>query len=495
MNKSICGTGISAGSRPLLAVVMLATASLAAPAFAKQVPVQGSFTQVERTPGFADLIEQVKPAVVRVQTESTVAGGPQGGAPWHGDMEQFFERFFGQGRGQQQYRQRAPQQQPKSMGQGSGFVVSADGFIVTNHHVIDGADGIEVIFDSGETVKAELVGSDPKTDLAVLKIDIDEELDYVRFGDSDKARVGDWVIAIGNPFGLGGTATTGIISARGRDIQSGPFDDYIQIDAPINRGNSGGPLFDSTGRVIGINTAIYSPNGGNVGIGFAVPTQLAEPIIAQLQNTGGVQRGWLGVVIQNLDDDIAASLGRDNPEGALVADVADDSPASRARLKQGDVIVSFGKTDIEDVRDLTRAVASAEPKSRHAMKVWRSGKFKTLKVKLGNSPDEQVADVEQKADAGKLGVQLSALTDDVRQQLKLDSEVEGAVIVSVQPGSPAAAKGLRRGDVITQINQQPVNQPKQVAEVVKDAAKGGRKSVLLLVQRQDYERFVAVELS
>ncbi len=481
----------------LVAAAVLAAATVTSPVLlAKQVPTQGSFKQVERAPSFAELIAQVKPAVVRVQTESTVNLGPQGGSPWHGDMEQYFQRFFGQ-QGPQQFRQQAPQRQQKSLGQGSGFIVSADGFIVTNHHVIDGADGIEVVLDNGDTVKAKLVGSDSKTDLAVLKIETDQELDYVQFGNSDKARVGDWVVAIGNPFGLGGTATTGIISARGRDIQSGPFDDYIQIDAPINQGNSGGPLFDANGRVVGINTAIYSPNGGgNVGIGFAVPAQLAEPIIAQLQNTGGVQRGWLGVVIQNIDDDIANSLNRDSNDGALVADVADDSPAARAKFKQGDVIVKFGSQDIDDVRDLTRAVANAKPDSRQKVKVWRSGKVKTLTVKLGSSPDEQIAATdEQNSEADKLGVQLSSLTDELREQLRLGEDVDGALITRVEPGSPAAVKGLRRGDVITQINQQPVTKPGQVADVVKDAAKDGRKSVLLLVQRKDFERFIAVELS
>lgn len=453
-------------------------APLPDPSVVAQAPQPGSY---------ADLIEQLKPAVVNIATEGT-RGGPQpGGQPFQfpegspfGDM---FEHFFRQG-------PRAAPQRVAS--QGSGFIISADGLVVTNHHVIDGADHIEVTLVDGKRYPATLKGSDPKTDLALLEIDADERFPWVRFGDSDAARVGDWVLAIGNPFGLGGTVTSGIISARGRDIQAGPFDDFIQVDAAINRGNSGGPLFNTRGEVIGINTAIFSPNGGNVGIGFAIPTELASNVIDQLRDSGTVARAWLGVQIQPLNDDIAASLGLDSSAGALVADVVDDSPAARAGIEVGDVILRFGDENVTRVKDLPRLVAEASTDHKQRLELWRDGQRKTLKLRLAASPESrQVASTEAKPDT-RLGLQLAELTPELRQRLRLPADAEGAVIAGVEPNSPAARKGLRRGQLITRVGQQPVDSAADAAQRIKAELANGRKSVLLMIRGARGEHFIAV---
>jgi len=441
---------------------------------------------------FADLIEAVKPAVVNISTSRGVTpAGMEGAVPPSFGNGSPFEEFF------RRFGQPDPRGEHRTLqGAGSGFVVDADGYVVTNNHVVDGAEQITVTLDDGTTYEAELRGVDPKTDLALLKVDSDEPLPWVEFGDSEATRVGDWVVAIGNPFGLGGTATTGIVSARGRDIQAGPFDDFLQIDAPINRGNSGGPLFDTSGRVVGINTAIYSPNGGSVGIGFAIPASLAAGIVEQLKSDGQVERGWLGVSIQGMDEDIAAGLGLEEPSGALVAEVVPGSPAEAAGLRAGDVITSFAGEPVETVKDLTRLAASTPPGSDREVGIWREGEGQVLRVELGSSTENSPEPAVRRASAkGKLGLSLAPLTDADRQRQGLADDVEGAVVADVAPGSPAARKGLRAGDVIAMVGSKPVANPDDVVREVAKAREADRPTVLLKVVRGTQSRFVALGLA
>ncbi|HEU4620138.1 MAG TPA: DegQ family serine endoprotease [Gammaproteobacteria bacterium] len=443
---------------------------------------------------FADVVEKARPAVVNISVtkieKTAPAEVPEGFRSFQGSpFEQFFGRFF-------EY----PNQPRRMEGAGSGFVIDQDGYIVTNHHVISDADKIVVTFQNGEKLNAKLIGQDTKTDLALLKVDASHKLPFVAFGDSDKARIGDWVLAIGNPFGLGGTATAGIVSARGRDIQSGPYDDYLQIDAPINPGNSGGPVFDVTGHVIGINTAIYSPNGGNIGIGFAIPSDQAASVIAQLRNGGVVERGWLGVQIQNVDDDLAKSLGLDKAEGALVDDVVDDSPASKAGVQTGDVILEVDGGKIDSNRVLSRLVGEHKPGDTVRLRVLRQGNPRDLTVKLGDaSTADDGADTSEDSgdaeDGGQaLGLTLGPLTSDSRSQLGLPSGVHGVLVVDVDPDGPAADKGIRAGDVIMEVNHRSVaSVDAAVAEL--DKAKQSGSTALLLVRRGDSQYFVAMSFS
>jgi serine protease Do len=461
------------------------------------------------TGSFADVVETVSPAVVNImvtqmsEAQPTLGsqrfGAPQGRRGERGDqrgdqqqqLEEFFGRFFDAPQQQQ-----APQQR-KVEGQGSGFIIDASGFIVTNNHVVDKATKIVVTTHDGRKLDATLVGHDPKTDLAVIKVD-EKGLPHVAFGDSDRSRVGDWVLAIGNPFGLGGTATAGIISARGRDIQSGPYDDFLQIDAPINFGNSGGPVFNVAGEVVGVNTAIFSPNGGNIGIGFAIPANQAKNVIAQLRENGSVERGWLGVQIQDLDDELAASLGLEHQKGALVADVVGDGPAQHGGVLSGDVITKFNDHEIDAARTLSRVVADANPSQTANITVWRDGKNRDLKVKLGEAAKgEQVAAASAPADADgtdALGLTLRGLSDEDKSQLGIPSSVTGALVVAVEEDSAAAEKGLQPGDVITKVNQKDVSTVAAVVTAL-NAAKAGKANALLLVRRGDAQRFVALSFS
>jgi serine protease Do len=416
--------------------------------------------------------------------------------PGSEDFERFMERFFGE--------RMQPFGGPRGSGPdmpmaatGSGFIVDQSGLIVTNNHVVDGADKITVAFSDGHELEAKLVGQDPDTDLALIKVEA-EGLPVAKFGDSDRVRVGDPVIAVGNPFGLGGTVTAGIVSAKDRVIGAGRYDDFLQIDAPINRGNSGGPTFNLQGEVVGLNTAIHSPSGGNVGIGFAIPSNLVAEVIDDLRDDGMVERGWLGVHIQTLDEDLASSLGLENASGALVAQVTPDSPAAKAGLEQGDVIVEYAGQAIDQVRTLTRAVGDTDPDTEAKVVVWRDGAEKTLEVEIGQMPrqDEVVAAAEaaEGADTPKLGVMLAELTPEARAQLDLPADVTGVVITDVQPGSPAAAKGLRQGDVIIEADRKHVSDPKMVADAVREATERGDEAILLLVKRDGQDRFVALEL-
>ncbi len=444
---------------------------------------------------FADVIEAVKPSVVNISTRRTVvAAGPFPGfegSPFDEQLRRFFERRQGPFNGDPNGR--VPPQ-PEMQAMGSGFIVSPDGWVVTNNHVVDTADSITVTLHDGRQFDATLRGIDEKTDLALLKIEA-EDLPHAAFGDSDDTRVGDWVIAIGNPFGLGGTATTGVVSARGRDINAGPYDDFLQIDAPINRGNSGGPLFDLRGRVIGVNTAIYSPNGGSVGIGFAIPASQAGPVIDDLRADGRVERGWLGVSIQSIDESIAEGLGLETDEGALVAEVVADSPASQAGLQAGDVIVRFADRQIAEAKDLSRVVAEQDPDSKVAMEVLRNGDRQTMKVRLGDSPDAKVHAAAPAVDSSgpRLGLRLSDLDGETRSRLGLGREVEGALVTAVEPGSPAARQGLRPGDVVARVGRVSVSDAQSAIDAVRGLPEGTTKVVLQIV-RGGAARFVALEV-
>jgi len=452
--------------------------------------------------GFGDLIEDVSPSVVQIT--ATKIARERGPAPQipeqfrNGPFKDFFDRFSREGGPHGDQRPH-----PKQGALGSGFIVDDEGIVVTNNHVVSNASEIKVTLTDGREFPAKLIGADEKTDLAVLKVETDTALPARSWGNSDKSRVGDWVLAVGNPFGLGGTATVGIISARGRDIGSGPYDDFIQIDAPINSGNSGGPLFDGKGNVIGVNTAIFSPNGGNVGIGFAIPSNIAQEVVADLRENGTVERGWLGVMIQPVTPDVAESLGLKQPKGALVANVTPDSPAEKAGLRQGDIVLGFGGQDIDKVRDLTRVVADTAIGDKTRVSVWRDDKRVNLNVRVGEMPQQVSANTQEDrnedANSGiqlsSLGLTLANLDKETRDGLGLSEDSTGVVIAGVDSDTNSAAKGLRPGDVITHVNQAPVASPNDVVKAVKKAEDADRKAVLLLIDRQGESRFVAVELA
>jgi serine protease Do len=386
---------------------------------------------------------------------------------------------------------------------GSGFIIDPDGYIVTNNHVVNNADKVTVIFQDDSRHTAKVVGRDTKTDLALLKIKADKPLPFVSWGDSNVAQVGDWVLAVGNPFGLGGTVSSGIISARGRDIHAGPYDDFLQLDASINRGNSGGPTFNLNGEVIGINTAIYSPNGGSVGIGFAIPSSLAKPVIDQLKAHGKVQRGWLGVQIQEVTPEIAKNLGLPKPEGALVADVTDDSPAAKAGFHQGDVIVSFNGHDIHHVRDLPIIVAETPVGEKSAVKIWRKDGEVTINATIAEMPNNvKMANLERGGStesepqhASALGLKLSALDQDSRVKFHVGKNIKGVLVTNVAEDSAFAREGLQQGDVIQQIDQQPVTSPHEAAKKLEAARANKSKSVLLLINRNGSNAYVAVSMN
>jgi serine protease Do len=446
---------------------------------------------------FADLAAKVTPAVVNVSTTQKVERNqqqqPRMPFPEGSPFDEFLKRFFEQ----QSDRGQNP---AKMTALGSGFIIDPSGYVVTNNHVVGNADKIDVTLTDGRKFDAKIIGRDEKTDLALLKINADKPLPFVSFGDSDKARVGDWVMAVGNPFGLGGSVTAGIVSARGRDIHSGPYDDFLQIDASINRGNSGGPTFNMDGQVVGVNTAIYSPNGGSVGIGFAIPSDIAKPVIAELRENGRVDRGWLGVQIQEVTPEIASSLGLDSAEGALVSAVTPNSPAAKAGLAPGDVILSVDSHKIDRLKALTLLVANEKAGSTVSMNVWRNGSTRDIQAAIGSMPKEQVAQAEHESNqagprGGELGLALAPLTPELRQRFDLADDVKGVVVTAVRPDSPAAEIGLRAGDVVLKVNQQIVTAPRQVVDQVKEARKAGRDAVLLLIARGGTHQFVAVPLS
>jgi len=451
--------------------------------------------------GFADLIEQVSPAVVHVATSGVVdrrSQIPDFNFPEGSPFQDFFEQFRNQQPNDEQ------SQRSRPLGIGSGFIISADGYVVTNNHVISRADEIIVTLTNGEEYTAELKGTDAKTDLALLKLNTSDDLPFVKFGDADKSRVGDWVLAIGNPFGLGGSASTGIISARGRDINSGPYDDYIQVDAAINRGNSGGPLFNLQGEVIGINTAIYSPNGGSVGIGFSIPSTLAKTVIQQLQDSGEVERAWIGVQIQPLNDELAEGFDRSNDHGALVASVVPGKPADKAGIQAGDIILSFDGNSIDEMRDLPKIVAQSEVGKKYEVGIWRNGKDRSLTIETDRfpeddavaglvSPNQSTTPKSEQDDV--FGASLSKLTDDVRRQYDINDDIDGVVVIDVDRNGLAAQNGIRQGDVITSVNNVKVLKVNDIQDEIKDAKKDGRDKVVVLLQRNNGSRFIPFDLT
>ena len=463
---------------------------------------------------FADLVEQVSPAVVTIMVEREQQGRQMPGmdnipAPFRDFFKQFGgpdgqDQGQGPGEGQGKGGGRGPQMF-RSQAMGSGFIIDQSGYIVTNNHVIEGANRISAKLPSGREFTAKLVGSDEATDLALLKVDGVNDLPTVAFGDDRRVRVGDWVVAVGNPFGLGGTVTAGIVSSIGRDIGNGPYTDFIQIDAPINQGNSGGPTFDLSGRVIGVNSAIFSPSGGSVGIGFAISASTGKAIIDQLRATGNVARGWLGVQIQNLTPDLAASLGAGTEKGAIVANVIENSPAEQAGFRQGDVILSLNGTQIDDNRDLTRKVASLLAGDRAQFVVLREGSRQNITALIAKRDEAQLASAQPNNNQGKgggqrapqptttLGMQMSELTQNQREQYDIDMNVTGVVITNVDPNSEAAEKGFRPGDVIVSVGNKNVRAPEDIQLGITDARRANRESVLFLVAGRGGQRYVALK--
>ena len=447
--------------------------------------------------GFADIVEKVKPAVisVRVKIDETTkmmgmdenGGGNsnplQPGAP----LEKFFEQF-----GRPGMRQGMPHGKQTVTGEGSGFFISADGYAVTNNHVVDHAKTVQVTTDDGAVYKAKVVGTDPKTDLALIKVEADKSFLFVKFAEHDP-RVGDWVVAVGNPFGLGGTVTAGIVSARGRDIGSGPYDDYIQIDAPINKGNSGGPAFNMEGNVIGVNTAIFSPSGGSVGIGFDVPADTARMVVAQLKEHGYVNRAWLGVQIQPVTAEIAESLGLKKAEGVIVDQPQADSPAAKAGIAAGDVIAAIDGAAIKDARDLARKIGMMVPGSRVKLTVARNSEVKTLDLTLGKMPNEQQAKADTEKDSSADGLPRLGLTLAPAKDVA-GSGTQGVAVTDVDPNGPAAERGVKTGDVILDVGGKAVTSAADVRKALTDARTAGKGSILMRIKTADAMRFIALPI-
>jgi serine protease Do len=441
---------------------------------------------------FAELAEKISPSVVNITTSAMISGPMEGMpmVPEGSPFEDFFDDFGNPGQG-------GPQ---RSEALGSGFVISEDGFIVTNNHVIEGADEIEIEFFSGKRLKAKLVGTDPKTDIALLKVESTEPLPFVAFGNSDLMRVGDWVMAMGNPMGQGFSVSAGIVSARGREL-SGSYDDYIQTDAAINRGNSGGPLFNMDGQVIGVNTAILSPTGGSIGIGFSMSSNVVTKVVDQLKEFGETRRGWLGVRIQDVTPDVAEAMALPQAAGALVTDVP-EGPAKDAGIIAGDVITRFAGQEVADAGDLTRRVADAPIGEAVPVIVLRDGRTETLAVTLGRREEAEAATLpaasspapEGPKEMETLGLTLAPLDDDMRARLGLDPSAEGLMVMKVDQASEAFTKGLTEGDLITEAGQSRVVRLQDLEDRIKEAKDAGRKSILLLVRRGGDPRFVALSI-
>jgi len=501
--KTVLKTSTVAG----LTAVMLSTGipGQVIESFADPVKVQAP-----QAPSFADVVSAVSPAVVsvRVQSETQTASdnsnfsfnfGGQGfeDLPDDHPLKRFFRDFGGP-----QFRggpdgDRSERNGPRRLrptSQGSGFFISEDGYLVTNNHVIADGAAYTVVLDDGTELDAKLIGSDSRTDLAVLKVDANREFTYVNFADDTKVRVGDWVVAVGNPFGLGGSVTAGIISARGRDIGSGPYDDYIQIDAAVNRGNSGGPAFNLEGEVIGINTAIFSPSGGNVGIAFAIPASVARDVVTELMKDGKVERGWLGVQIQPVNKDIAESLGLSEAQGALVVAPQEGSPGQKAGIKEGDVITALNGDPIKDARDLARKVAAMNPNAKADIAIWRDGKSQNLEVTLGNLASEQSASADTEtpeAPAPSTEQALASLGITVAPA----EDGAGLSVVEVDPDSEAAGRGLRAGEKIVSVNNQSVKTAGDIEKVIEQARNDGRSRALFQVESDRGSRFIALPIN
>ncbi len=456
----------------------------------------------QRLPSFAPLVNEVKSAVVSIRVkadaEAKVALNEDDQQSQGENQNPFegtpFERFF-----------KSPNSPFKHFGphgngahhmvtaQGSGFFISADGYLVTNNHVASDAVSLEVVMDDGKTYTAKVIGTDPRTDLALLKVDGRSDFPYVKFSHTT-AQIGDWVVAMGNPFGLGGTVTAGIVSARGRDIGEGPYDDFLQIDAPVNKGNSGGPTFDQDGNVVGVNTAIYSPSGGSVGIAFDIPATTAEHVIAELKEHGHVTRGWLGVQIQGLTPELADSLGLKRTTGALVATPQDGSPAEKAGIKAGDLITEVNGLEVKDARDLAKKVADIIPGSEAKITLNRDGQDKTITVKIGELPDKPIQHASLQPDTSKTGLTDLGIRVAPASEISADDS-KGLAVVGVEPGGKAAEAGLAEGDIILKIGDETVNRAEDLRRALTDASKAGRKNALALVKRNGDQRFIALPAS
>jgi len=448
---------------------------------------------VQPSAGFADIVAKVKPAVISVRVkidESAKTTGMGDNDESEGGPRIPFEKFFEQF-GQQGMPQAKPLGRQNMTGEGSGFFISADGYAVTNNHVVDGAKTVQVTTDDGATYKAKVVGTDAKTDLALIKVESSKSFPFVNFADREP-RIGDWVVAVGNPFGLGGTVTAGIVSARGRDIGAGPYNDYIQIDAPINKGNSGGPTFNLDGNVIGVNTAIFSPSGGSVGIGFDIPAEAAKMVVAQLKERGFVDRAWLGVQVQPVTAEIADSMGLKKAEGALVAEPQADSPAAKAGVAAGDVITAIDGAAIKDSRDLARKVGAMAPGSRVKMTLTRKGEVKTMDLTLAKMPEQKQAKAQGEKDAStdgpRLGLNLAPAKD------VGGAGSEGVAVVGVDPNGPASERGIKTGDVILDVGGKTVANVADVRKALTDARSAGKNSILLRVKSAEATRFVALPI-
>ncbi|MGZ5997793.1 MAG: DegQ family serine endoprotease [Rhizomicrobium sp.] len=446
---------------------------------------------------FADLVERVSPAVVTITSETVETAA----AATADDLPAPFRDFFNQyGQGGQS---RTPH---KAISAGSGFIIDKSGLIVTNNHVIENSRKITVKLPDGRSFEAKLIGTDPLTDIALLKVKSDKPLPTVEFGDDRQIRVGDWVVAVGNPFGLSNSVTARIVSSLGRDIGNGPYTDFIQIDAPINRGNSGGPTFDLRGEVIGMNSMIYSPSGGSVGIGFAIPSSIIHDVIAQLQAHGHVERGYLGVNIQSITPDIATTLNISSPKGAIVAEVVPGGPAAKAGFQQGDVVVALNGRTVEDSRDLTRHIASLPAGTTATFAVMRNGQQKTITASIGNRPDQRVASNDpsnnddsqtgggQTGAMQAMGLGLASVTPEARRSFNIDQSVDGVLVTRVDPDSDAGDKGIQPGDVVLSVANKPVHSPRDILNLIAAARSTGHKTVLLLVATQGGTRFVAVDI-
>ena len=489
---------VSRKSTRLIATLLLGSAlgaggtalALSGPTLAASAP---PITVANTNPvaGFGPLVARVKPAVVQI---ATISGGGAGEGQqlqqlpdMQGPFGDMLRRYFGQqGRGGLT----APEQRAA----GSGFIVDPAGYIVTNNHVVDGAREVSVTLTDGDKYKAKVIGRDAKTDLALVKIDVGRPLPYVAFGDSDNAHEGDWVVAVGNPFGLGGTVTAGIISAHGRNINEGPYDDFLQIDAPINPGNSGGPLFNQSGQVVGIDTAIYSPSGGSVGIGFAIPSNVARSIVAQLREHGTVTRGWLGVAMQPLTPSLAKAAGLASDHGVLIDSVTDGSPAAKGNLQQGDVITAFDGKPIKDARDLAMAVAETPAGKTVGVTVWRDNHSRSVDVTIRNQDETKVAAAEPSDTGPKVGMSLEPLTPEARDQLNLPNTTNGVLVGEVTPGSPADESGVQAGDVIERVAGSAVRTPDQVVNAIHAAQKEKKQALSLLVRRDGVTSYLGLQL-
>ena len=447
----------------------------------------------QRPVGFADIVEKVKPAVISVRVKVDTGARMMGlegnpASPPNSEMERFFRRF-----GTPDSEQRAPRNRLVT-GQGSGFFISADGYAVTNNHVVDKADAVEVTTDDGKSYTAKVIGTDPRTDVALIKVEGRSDFPYVKFAEHTP-RIGDWVIAVGNPFGLGGTVTAGIVSARGRDIGAGPYDDFIQIDAPVNKGNSGGPTFDVDGNVIGVNTAIFAPSGGWVRIAFAIPASTVQSVVGQLKDKGAVTRGWVGVQIQPVTPEIADSIGLKRAEGALVAEPQPNGPAAKAGIVAGDVITAVNGTPVKDARDLARQIGSIAPGTTVRLTVWRKGEEKTFSMALGELPNERDARVTSSdsatphgSDVPRLGLSLAPAGQ------VAGSGSEGVVVTKVDPDGAGSEHGFQTGDIILEVGGKKVSSPADVRTALNEAQREGKRSVLMRVKSGETTKFVALRL-